>query len=178
MTNIDIQAGANAFGDGTHPTTAGVLTALEAIDPDQFTPGIACDMGCGAGLLALAITTKFGCPVVAVDLERQAIETVQVNAEKNGLADRLLPIHSDGFRHPDIRARGPYGLITMNILAEPLLSLASDAESLLAEGGVLILSGLLQWQEAQIREAYEGLGLELASRLVLGDWVTLCFQKP
>jgi ribosomal protein L11 methylase PrmA len=49
---------------------------------------------------------------------------------------------------------------------------------MLAEDGVLILSGILQWQESQIRDAYEGLGLELASRLLLKDWVTLCFQKP
>lgn len=178
MTDFDIQAGANAFGDGTHPTTAGVLTALEAIDPEHFSPGIACDMGCGAGLLALAITTKFGCPVVAVDVERQAIETVQVNAVHNGLEGRLIPIHSDGFRHPEVHSRAPYGLITMNILAAPLLSLAADADAMLEQGGVLILSGILQWQEEPIREAYTGLGLELATRLVLGDWVTLCFQKP
>jgi ribosomal protein L11 methyltransferase len=87
-------------------------------------------------------------------------------------------VHSDGFRHPDIRARAPYGLITMNILAEPLLRLATDAEGHLAESGVMILSGILLWQEPQIRDAYQGLGLELASRLVVDDWVTLCWQKP
>ena len=43
---------------------------------------------------------------------------------------------------------------------------------------VVLISGILQWQEAQIRAAYEGLGLELASRLVIGDWVTLCWAKP
>lgn len=176
--DIEFSAGAHGFGDGKHPTTAGVLTALEAIDPEQFRPRIALDMGCGSGILSLAITTKFGCRVVAADLERQAIETVQVNAVHNGLAERILPIHSDGFRHPDIQRRGPYDLMVMNILAEPLLALASDAEAALADGGVLILSGILQWQEAQIREAYAGLGLELASRLVVGDWVTLCWQKP
>ena len=178
MSELDIQAGAQAFGDGRHPTTMGVLTALEAIDPEQFAPGIALDMGCGSGILSLAMTTKFGCPVVAVDLERQAIETMRENARHNGLEARLVPIHSDGFRHPEITARAPYGLITMNILAEPLLQLAADAVTVLAEGGVMILSGILQWQEQQIREAYEGLGLELASRLVIGDWVSLCYQKP
>lgn len=174
--SFDLQAGAKAFGDGNHPTTMGVLAALEAIGAD-FVPARACDMGCGSGILALAIAGAFDCPVVAADLERQAIETVQENALHNGLADRIIPVHSDGFKHPEIAMRAPFDLLVMNILAEPLIGLASEAFRHLADGGVLILSGILQWQEPQIRAAYEGLGLELASRLVIGDWVTLCFQK-
>ena len=49
-----LEAGPHAFGDGSHPTTMGVLTALEAIDPTAFTPRMACDMGAGSGILALA----------------------------------------------------------------------------------------------------------------------------
>lgn len=175
---LDISAGAHGFGDGNHPTTMGVLTALEAIDASLFAPRIACDMGAGSGILALAVTTKFGCPVLAVDLERRAVETLRANAAANGLAERIIPVHSDGFRHPEITRHAPFGLITMNILAEPLLALARDAAGMLEEGGVLLISGILQWQEESLRRAYEGLGLELASRLVIGDWVTLCFQRP
>jgi ribosomal protein L11 methyltransferase len=178
MAEFLFQAGAQSFGDGSHPTTAGVLAALEAIDPAQFAPRIACDMGCGSGILALAIAARFQCPVIAADLERQAIETVHVNADENGLSEYILPVHSDGFRHPDIEAHAPFSLIVMNILAGPLLALAADAVARLEEGGALILSGILQWQEPQIRAAYEALGLELASRLVVGDWVTLCWGKP
>lgn len=173
---LEFAAGAQAFGDGNHPTTMGVLAALEAIDAEQFSPHIACDMGCGSGILAMAIARRFGCPVIAADLERQAIETVLENSARNGLADRIQAVHSDGFNHPDLQ--GPFELITMNILAEPLLRLAADAAARLAPGGVLILSGILKWQEEQVRAAYGGLGLELATRLVVGDWVSLCFQKP
>lgn len=175
---LELQAGAQAFGDGNHPTTAGVMAALEAIDPALFTPRNACDMGCGSGILAVAIAHGFACPVIAADIERQAIEIVQQNAVHNKVGDWVFSVHSDGFRHPEITARAPFDLIVMNILAEPLLQLAADAVNHLENNGVIILSGLLQWQEAQIRDAYTGLGLELTSRLVLGDWVTLCFQKP
>lgn len=174
---LTFQAGAEAFGDGKHPTTIGVLTAIEAIDPEQFSPGAACDMGCGSGILSLAIATKFGCPVIAADLERSAVETTRANMDKNGLSEQVSVIHSDGFDHPDILATAPFDLIVMNILAEPLLALAADAYEHLAEGGVLILSGMLKWQEEQIREAYLSLGLELSERLVVGDWVTLVFQR-
>lgn len=176
--SVEFQAGAGAFGDGTHPTTAGVLAALEGIDPALFTPAIACDMGAGSGIISFAIHARFGCPVVAVDIERQAIETLQVNAASNGLENAITPVHADGFSHPELAAHAPYGLMVMNILADPLLRLAAGAEAHLASGGVLIISGILLWQEPPLREAYSGLGLELTGRLSLGDWVTLCWQKP
>ena len=193
-TDIELTAGAHGFGDGSHPTTAGVLTALEAIDPALFTPRIACDIGCGSGILTFAIIKLFGSFVVAADISAQAIETLTHNARHNGidvliypqhfptkepktLQHAVLPVQAAGFDHPAMRQTAPFDLIVMNILADPLLALAHDAEAHLAPEGVLILSGILQWQEPQIREAYQTLGLELASRLTLGDWITLVWQK-
>ncbi len=169
---------AKAFGDGTHPTTFGVLTALDAIDPEAFAPCMACDMGAGSGILSLAVARRFGCAVVAVDLERESIGTLQENAVAAGLGARIMALQADGFDHPAIRAQGPYDLIVMNILAEPLVALAHDAVAALAAEGVLILSGMLQWQAPQVRVAYESLGLALSSRFTIGDWVTDVWQKP
>lgn len=176
--DITFQAGAQAFGDGSHPTTAGVLAALEAIDPAAFTPRIACDIGCGSGILTLAIARLFACPVIATDIAAHAIETTRVNALDNGAEALVTAYQASGFAHPAVRAAAPFDLIVMNILAEPLLALARDAEARLSPQGVLLLSGILQWQEPTIRAAYQSLGLELASRLTLGDWVTLVWQKP
>ena len=176
--SFEISAGAHAFGDGNHPTTRMVLAALSAINPKEFNPRLACDMGAGSGILSLAIAQQFSCPVTAVELERKAVETLRENAAANGMADRITAIHSDGFRHADVKVHAPFDLIVMNILADPLLMLAADAAASLASGGVCIISGLLLWQEAQIREAYEGLGLELAERLSMSDWVCLLWQKP
>ena len=173
---ITLYAGVDAFGDGTHPTTEGMLAALAAIDPAGFAPRVICDMGCGAGLLAMRASQLFDCTVIAVDIERSAVEATRENALKNKLP--VDAIHSDGFNHPEIRKRAPYDLILMNILAEPLLSLAHDAVSVLAGGGALIMSGMLVWQQDMIIEAYQPLGLELAHRVQLGDWVTLVWQKP
>lgn len=175
--DVTFEAGPTAFGDGSHPTTAGVLAALEAIDPTVFYPRSACDIGCGSGILTLAIVRLFDCPVIATDISAQAIETMQHNAIRNGVETLVSAYQSSGFNHPAVHAGQPYDLIVMNILAEPLLALARDAERALAPSGVLILSGILQWQEPQIREAYLGLGLELSTRLTVGDWVTLVWQK-
>lgn len=176
MDELILQAGAHAFGDGSHPTTMGVLAALDAIDQAAFTPRHALDMGAGSGILSLTIAARFGCPVLAVDLDKQAVETLAANAAANEVAG-ITALQADGFDHPEIKKQAPYDLIVMNILAEPLVRLAGAVVAHLAAGGVLILSGILRWQEFQISEVYQGFDLELTARLAVGDWVTLVWQK-
>lgn len=173
--HITLYAGADAFGDGSHPTTEGMLAAIEAIDSAQFSPRTVCDMGCGAGLLAMRAAQRFHCTVIAADIEHSAVEATRENALKNKLP--VDAVHSDGFKHPDIHAHAPYDLILMNILADPLLSLTHDAVAHLADEGVLIMSGMLVWQQENIINAYQVLGLGLAHRIQIGDWVTLVWQK-
>ena len=177
MQNAPLNSGPNAFGDGSHPTTAGVLAAIKAMDPQAFCPRSAMDVGAGSGILSLAIREKFGCPVIASDIERSAVDTIRANAVVVGCADDITALQADGFDHPDIRAAAPFDLMAMNILAEPLRALAVDAVAHLASEGVLILSGILLWQEESIGEAYRGQGLEMTFRVAIGDWVTLVFQK-
>jgi len=204
--HIILTAGGHAFGDGAHPTTRMVLAAMGALDPETFAPQNLCDMGCGSGLLSLRAIQLFGCHVVAVDMERSSVEATRANAIANGVrvidtraaarashepaelregehrtceteAPSLLPIHSDGFHDAAIAAKAPYDMILMNILAEPLVRLARDAVAHLAPEGLLILSGILRWQETTILEAYTGLGLTLLHRLSQDDWVCLVMEK-
>jgi hypothetical protein len=49
------------------------------------------------------------------------------------------------------QAQAPYDLIMANILAGPLIDLAAPMTRLLAEGGGIILSGLMQHQERAVR---------------------------
>ena len=176
MRGMELMAGAAAFGDGSHPSTRGVLEALARIDPAQFTPRNACDIGAGSGIISFAITQKFGCPVVATDMAKSAIETLKQNIAQNHVTS-ITSIHADGFAHPEIAERAPFDLIVMNILPEPLLKLAGAANAHLAEGGALILSGILLSKESIIIQAYQILDLELTTRIVIGDWVTLLWQK-
>jgi ribosomal protein L11 methyltransferase len=173
-----MQAGPRAFGDGKHPSTAMLLAALEGIAPEQFTPTRALDVGAGSGILSFAMAARFGCPVIACELQREAFEVLQENIAANGYGGRITALHANGVAHPQLQQAAPFALVVMNILAEPLLALAHAVGAVLEEGGVLMLSGLLAWQEEAVREAYLGLGLELSARLSSGDWVALIFQKP
>jgi ribosomal protein L11 methyltransferase len=47
----------------------------------------------------------------------------------------------------------------------------------LLPGGSLLLAGLLESQEAQVRRACRRAGLRIAARLVNGDWSILWLRK-
>src|SRR3954454_19254048 len=81
-----------AFGTGTHPTTALCLELLLELKPG----GSFADLGCGSGVLAIAAAKLGFGPVTAVDAERQAVEATRANALANGVAlgpasDRRIP---------------------------------------------------------------------------------------
>ncbi len=182
-----MKASGAAFGDGKHPSTRGAIEALSLLDPAAFRPKRILDMGAGSGILSIIATRLFNCPVLAVDIAATAVDAISENARANGIpvhpeagqhdASSIHPLYADGFHHPRVAAGGPYDLIIMNILAEQLLAMAREAERHLASGGAMVLSGILISKEATIIKAYQSLGLELTSRIVIEDWVTLVLQK-
>ena len=84
---------------------------------------------------------------------------------------------ADGMDDPVLQARGPYDLLIANILAGPLISLAPDFAKSLVPGGHLLLAGLLETQEPQVRAACRRAGMRLAARMVSGDWSILWLRK-
>jgi release factor glutamine methyltransferase len=60
------------------------------------------DMGTGSGVNAILAASK-STDVVAVDINPHALETARVNAERNGVGDRISVLHSDVFDAVDGR---------------------------------------------------------------------------
>lgn len=172
-----------AFGSGTHETTRGCLIAIDEAMAEFARAGRpvrALDVGCGSGILALAVAAAAkeaasgqAIPVVATDIDPVAAATTRENAAANGLAERVLALAGEGVSGVEAVAGAPYDLIVANILAEPLVALAPELAELLASGGWLVLSGLLTVQEKEVLAAYAAAGLALRRTIVLGDWSTL-----
>lgn len=161
-----------AFGTGHHGTTLGCLKFIER-ECRKRTPQNALDLGCGTGLLAIALAKLTRRPVTASDIDPIATRVTRENARANGAGPLVRTLTAKGFGRPELHARGPYDLIVANILARPLVGLAPDVEANLAAGGTLILSGILHHQEQMVLSAYRSQGLFLAERLRIGEWVTL-----
>ena len=168
---IELEAGP-AFGSGTHETTRGCLIAIDRLAKRRrFLNSL--DLGCGSGILALAIARAMKRPVLAVDIDDWAVRTAAANARSNGLGAHLRVAPGDGFSGREIRRRAPFDLIVANILARPLVRLAPDLVGALRKGGVAILSGLLHSDQAALIAAYRAQGARLIRRHHLGDWTTL-----
>ncbi len=172
-----------AFGTGQHATTAGCLTMLSAMKARGMVVKNCADIGTGTGLLAFAALDLWPrAMATASDIDWVCAGVVQDNAALNaaaigGRAGELTMLIAAGMNHPLLEARGPYDLLIANILAGPLIELAPDFARALVPGGSLLLAGLLETQEPQVRAACRRAGLRLAARIVSGDWSILWLRK-
>ena len=142
-----------AFGTGTHPTTRMCLRWI-AGHADHVRAGRVLDYGCGSGILAIG-AAKFGAgDVDAVDIDPAAVQATLANAEANA-----VQLHAG---LPEL-ARGQYRTVLANILATPLKVLAPLLCAHVAEGGALVLAGILERQAEELQQAYAPwLALEVA----------------
>lgn len=167
-----------AFGTGHHGTTLGCLRAVDRLAAAGLTKANVADIGSGTGVLAMAAARLWpDAAVIASDIDGVAVDVALANAAINGLADRVPCVEAAGFDHPDLAARAPYDLIFANILKGPLVELAPAMAAHAAQGGHLILSGLLVVQAADILAAYRAAGFSPAAREDIGEWSTLVLTR-
>lgn len=168
---------ATAFGSGHHSSTLGCLQAIDALARRRKTVGRALDMGAGTAILAIAIAKAWRVPVVAADIDPVAVKVSRFNAHRNGVTPLIHAVLSEGCGQRDVKARGPYDVITANILARPLAAMSADLSALLAPGGHLILAGFLRHNEQMVLNPYRLHGLRLVERYRLTPWTTLVLRK-
>lgn len=177
---LRVDAG-TAFGAGRHETTRGCLLALDRIARGR-TCRNALDIGCGTGVLAMAMAKTFRAktfraPVLASDIDPVAVAVARGNVRINGLTRYVDVVCADGVGHRRLDARAPFDLIMANILAGPLVRLAPKLRTRVMSGGIVVLSGLLGDQEPMVLSTYRGQGFDLSRRLDLNGWRTLVLAR-
>jgi len=157
-----------AFGTGTHPTTA---LCLEWLASHDLTGKTVIDYGCGSGILAIAALLLGAKQAYAVDIDPQALTATWDNAEKNQVQDRIECFLPNNF-NPRLA-----DVVLANILAKPLIEMASSICSLVGNTGQLVLSGILSEQAQSVLDAYQA---EMAFGPITQnqDWVRLDGIKP
>jgi len=161
-----------AFGTGNHPTTALCLAALSGALARR--PGATVlDVGTGSGLLAIAAAKLGASRVAGNDEDPVAVAVARENAARNGVDLELTGAPAD-------QIPGTFDVVVANILANVLVDLAPALADKVAPDGVVLLSGILEPQEDEVRRAYLAAGLVAlrAEDRRDGEWSLLALERP
>lgn len=154
-----------AFGSGHHESTN---MCLELISKYAKNGKTALDVGCGSGILSIALS-KFGLKVSSCDTDEQAISATKENALKNGTQLENIWVGSIA------NLQKEYDIVVANIIADVILMLKNDLRKSVKNGGILILSGILEKYLDRIKSSFSD--LELLEISQKNEWVSFVFKK-
>jgi ribosomal protein L11 methyltransferase len=158
-----------AFGTGTHPTTHLCLQWLDGLYLKNKT---LVDYGCGSGILAIAGLLLGTTHATAIDNDPQALIATRDNAERNHIDEKKLTV----IYPREIPEKLQSDVLVANILAQPLIDLASNICALLKSGGDIALSGILEDQTQAVMQAYKP-WIDWQAPTIKEGWVRLSGKK-
>jgi ribosomal protein L11 methyltransferase len=134
------------------------------------------DVGCGSGVLAIAALRMWPQVLaVAIDVDPEAIEVTLENADRNGVKDRL---RCETTALSALPPKDRFGLVLANLTGPTLCELAAGLSERLAEGGVLVLSGILEAEVGGVAAHFAGQGLIETARATEDEWAALQYVRP
>ena len=163
-----------AFGSGHHESTNMCLALLSELARDGMS---ALDVGCGSGILSIAMK-KLGAKVSACDTDEQAVAATQQNAEKNGVQiDKIWlgSVSSLNERGSSAAAQPQFDLVVANIIADVILILSTDLKKALKPGGKLVLSGILEKYKDRIEQAFSDLNFVQMKKQ--NEWLSFVYER-
>ena len=172
-----------AFGTGTHPTTQLCLEIItELLDPGEkstFSSKSMIDVGCGSGILGIAALKLGVGNALGVDRDPDAVEAAHQNAQINGVSENLdLAVGSLAEILAGKFSMTSGEIVVANILAPVITRLLGQGlGEIVAPGGRLILSGILEDQVPEIEAAIEAAKFKLVEKKQLGDWMAVVAQQ-
>ena len=161
-----------AFGTGSHPTTA---LCLERCDEllSRFPGADLLDVGTGSGVIALLAKMLGAGRVVGTENDPVSLEAARQGAALNGIDGVDWVLAEDPAAVP-----GRFKIVIANILLNTLEELAPAIAGKVADGGRLVLSGLLAAQGDAVERAYVAQGLRPVARKEREGWLRVELSRP
>lgn len=163
-----------AFGTGHHASTRLALLMLEELflKSGRKVKKVL-DVGTGSGILAMACGLYGADEVVAVDTDPDAVAAAKENIDRNKMSE-IIAVSGEV-----VASLEPgFDIVVANITHDILTELAATLVLLLNPGSFLVLSGILQGDQAEsIVDKFNGLGLDFLKKNRIEEWAALLFQK-
>ena len=161
---------ASTFGTGQHHTTKMVMETLETVIKGGER---VLDLGCGSGILSIAALLLGANDVTICDIFENAVKTASENIEKNNFtAEKYRAFCGDIISSSELRGKIGGGVqgICANIVADVIIGMSGLFAGFLAEGGVLIVSGIIDERLDEVLEALSENGWKKVSALNEEGW--------
>jgi ribosomal protein L11 methyltransferase len=156
------------FGTGHHATTR---LCLELLQRNDVRGKRAIDVGTGSGVLALAAWALGASSVAALDNDADALQNARENIERNRAAGSIEVLEV-GLATVMLT---PADIVLANLTGAVLQSHASALKRLLADDGVLIVSGFSGEEVEEVARAFSAKPLEIVRE---GEWAAAVFKRP
>lgn len=162
-----------AFGTGHHATTSLSLHFIRETLAGGNGSLRLLDVGTGTGILGMAAVLFGAGDVLGIDNDPEAVSAADDNVRRNSLQDRmqisLAPLSS---------LEGPYDIVVANIVHDVLIDMADDLTRSTADGGMLILSGILAGAQVEnIINVFTAKGFQLSGQENREEWSALRLTK-
>ena len=164
-----------SFGTGYHPTTRLMLRALEELHTrsDAVRGAVVIDAGSGSGILGIAAAKLGASMVYAFDTDPVCLENAIENTERNGVSN--MTTQTGGFG--DVVLPQVADITLANIHLAVLTHHMEDLRAITRPGGLVLLSGLLETDEQEIRRVAAEAGLEFLSMTQEEEWICCTFRS-
>ena len=156
-----------SFGTGHHATTYLMVQSMEQLD---FAGKIVFDFGTGTGVLAILAEKLGAMEIDAIDIDDWSIE----NAKENIAANHCVRIFVE--KNEQIHSTKKYDIVLANINKNTILSHLAAMRQQLTNGGVLLLSGLLEADFVEISEKAEKTGFSIVGTISRENWICLLLK--
>ena len=163
---IEIDPGM-AFGTGTHPTTALCVRMIQK----YLKPGDAfLDVGTGSGILMVAAARLGASKLFGTDSDSVACEIAGQNLLLNRVDPGRFCVKTGNLVDA---VTGTFQLISANILSEVVLVLLDDVKPVLAPGGILICSGIIEANQDKVIDKMKATGFRILEVQSKDGWVAI-----
>jgi len=156
-----------SFGTGHHATTYMMMRQMRQLD---FSGKKVFDFGTGTGVLAILAEKRGAADVYAIDYDDWSIENATENCTNNQCSHVRLNLADNA------ADAGKSDIILANINKNVILDNLAHLKNALNEGGLVLLSGLLISDEADIINAAKPLSLQLVRKDVMNNWICLVME--
>ena len=159
-----------SFGTGHHESTYLLVEEMLGLN---FENKQICDAGCGTGILAILAIKKKAAHVLAIDNNEWAYQNTLDNIKLNSIYDEITAELGE----IDLMDGKQFDIILANINKPIIMENIPLFFRTLSQGGVLIVSGILENDINDVIKEANNYFFNLISTRTKNDWICAVFQN-